>query len=72
MATNLEQVKRKLRDRKLTYHKLSRLWHVTSPMISNVLNGRAKSERIERLIAEVVGLRVATVHRAIQKGVDHG
>jgi len=66
MATNLEQVKRKLRDRHLTYHKLSRLWNVTSPMISNVLNGRAKSKRIEQLIAEVVGLRPETVHRAIE------
>lgn len=52
------QVKRKLKERKLTYWRLAKRWRVTSGMVSNFINGKAKSEPLQKKLADVLGVSV--------------
>jgi plasmid maintenance system antidote protein VapI len=52
------QVKRKLKEKNLTYWRLAKRWRVTSGMVSNFINGKTVSEPLQRKLAEVLGMSV--------------
>jgi len=53
------QVKRKLKkELKLTYYVLGKMWGVTSAMISNYLNGKTQSARLDEKLAALMNCSV--------------
>ncbi len=52
------EVKRKLNKEKLTYYNLGKMWGVTSGMISNYLNGKTVSARLDEKLASLMNCAV--------------
>ena len=61
-----DQVKQNLRTRGLTYYELGKKWGVTASMVAQLINGRAKSARLERLLALALKVKVKTLPQGDQ------
>ncbi len=53
-----QEIKERLKSKELTYRDLAKRWGVTSASISNFINGDMKSARLEKRLANVLGVSV--------------